>query len=88
MIRIAIAASLVTVLVIGLITGLTAITRAGGGNATEGGEDAFAHAIAAYDTGRYGDAAVIWARLAANGDRDATAALAGLYRQGLGVPRD
>lgn len=54
----------------------------------EGGDDAFARAIAAYDAGRYGAAVSIWTRLAENGDVDATAALAGLYRQGLGVPRD
>ena len=51
-------------------------------------EDAFALALAAYDAGRYGEAARIWSRLSGAGDAQATAALAGLYRQGLGVPRD
>ena len=51
-------------------------------------EDAFALALAAYDAGRYGEAARIWSRLSDAGDAQATAALAGLYRQGLGVPRD
>ncbi|MCZ6884844.1 MAG: hypothetical protein O7E53_00615 [Alphaproteobacteria bacterium] len=51
-------------------------------------EDAFALALAAYDAGRYGEAARIWSRLSDAGDAEATAALAGLYRQGLGVPRD
>lgn len=88
MIRIVIALTLVTGLVTGLATITAAPARAGGGTATEGGEAAFARAIAAYDAGRYGDAADAWARLAGNGDKDATAALAGLYRQGLGVPRD
>ena len=79
-------------LIAALVFGLTAITataaRAGGGTGAEGGEDAFARALAAYDSGRYGDAAGTWARLAENGNVDAMAALAGLYRQGLGVPRD
>lgn len=79
-------------LIAALVFGLTAITataaRAGGGTGAEGAEDAFARALAAYDSGRYGDAAGTWARLAENGNVDAMAALAGLYRQGLGVPRD
>jgi TPR repeat protein len=85
MTRIAIATVFVTVLASGLVTGLGDNTAA---PARAGGGDAFARALAAYDAGRHGDAAGTWARLAANGDRDATAALAGLYRQGLGVPRD
>ncbi len=79
-------------LIAALVFGLAAITataaRAGGGTGAEGREDAFARALAAYDSGRYGDAAGTWARLAENGNVDAMAALAGLYRQGLGVPRD
>ncbi len=79
-------------LISALVFGLTAITatpaRAGGGTGAGGGEDGFARALAAYDSGRYGDAAGTWARLAENGNVDAMAALAGLYRQGLGVPRD
>ena len=51
-------------------------------------EDAFARAIAAYDAGRYGEAAKLWSGLSGAGHRDAIAALAGLYRQGLGVARD
>ncbi len=79
-------------LIAALVFGLAAITataaRAGGGTGAGGGEDGFARALAAYDSGRYGDAAGTWARLAENGNVDAMAALAGLYRQGLGVPRD
>ena len=79
-------------LIAALVFGLAAITataaRAGGGTGAEGAEDGFARALAAYDSGRYGDAAGTWARLAENGNVDAMAALAGLYRQGLGVPRD
>ena len=79
-------------LIAALVFGLAAITatpaRAGGGTGAGGAEDGFARALAAYDSGRYGDAAGTWARLAENGNVDAMAALAGLYRQGLGVPRD
>ena len=75
-----------------LVLSLAAITatpaRAGGGAATGRGDDAFAGALAAYDAGRYHAAARAWGRLAENGNRDAAVALAGLYRQGLGVPRD
>ena len=79
---------LIAALVFGLIAITATAARAGGGTGAEGGEDAFARALAAYDSGRYGDAAGTWARLAEDGNVDAMAALAGLYRQGLGVPRD
>lgn len=48
----------------------------------------FAAGLAAYDAGRYEEAAVIWSRLAENGDPAAMVSLAGLYEAGFGVGRD
>jgi TPR repeat protein len=88
MIRIAIAAALIAaVLALGLA--LAPAQASAGGRAEDAAqEDAFARAIAAYDAGRYGEAARLWSGLSGAGHRDAIAALAGLYRQGLGVARD
>lgn len=47
-----------------------------------------ADGLAAYDGGDYATAATIWRALAEAGDADAQTALAGLYRQGLGVAAD
>ena len=44
--------------------------------------------LAAYDGGRYREAAAHWAPLAKSGHAGAQVALAGLYRQGLGVTAD
>lgn len=44
--------------------------------------------LAAYDAGDYRETFAQWRPLAASGDPEAQAALAGLYAQGLGVPRD
>lgn len=41
--------------------------------------------LAAYDGGRFAEAAAAWHRLADEGEGRAQLALAGLYRQGLGV---
>ena len=88
MIRIAIAAALIAaVLALGLALA-PAQASAGGPAEDAAQEDAFARAIAAYDAGRYGEAARLWSGLSGAGHRDAIAALAGLYRQGLGVARD
>ncbi len=96
MIRIAIAAALVAaVLALGLALAPAQASAGGPDQASAGGqaedaaqEDAFARAIAAYDAGRYFEAAKLWSGLSDSGHRDAIAALAGLYRQGLGVTRD
>jgi TPR repeat protein len=48
----------------------------------------FADGLRAYDGGDYATAYREWADLAAEGDADSQAALAGLYRSGLGVPQD
>ncbi len=45
----------------------------------------FADGLRAYDAGDYAAAYVVWSDLAAAGDADAEAAIAGLYLQGLGV---
>ena len=44
--------------------------------------------LAAYDAGNYAEARAQWHTLAASGDAEAQAALAGLHAQGLGVPWD
>lgn len=48
----------------------------------------FMKALAAYDAGRYRVAYSEWLHLAEQGDAAAQVALAGLYEEGLGVPRD
>jgi TPR repeat protein len=48
----------------------------------------FAEGLAAYDAGNYGTARAAWSTLAEAGDVRAQTALAGLYAQGAGVPRD
>ena len=48
----------------------------------------FAEGLAAYDGGDYAIALTQWRALAEAGDPVAQAALAGLYRHGLGVRRD
>lgn len=53
-----------------------------------GADAAFAEGLRAYDAGDYTDAVKRWRPLAERGDAEAEAALAGLYVQGLGVPRD
>ena len=50
--------------------------------------DTFADGLRAYDAGDYAVTARIWGALAEEGDPMAQLGLAGLYRQGLGVPRD
>ncbi len=50
--------------------------------------DAFVDGLAAYDAGDYASAAQTWTVLADSGDADAQVALAGLYRDGLGVDAD
>jgi len=52
------------------------------------GAQSFIDGLAAYDAGRYAETARIWGELAEEGDVMAQLGLAGLYRQGLGVPRD
>lgn len=49
---------------------------------------AFEDGLRAYDAGDYATAAREWRKLAAACDSQAATALAGLYRDGLGVPRD
>lgn len=49
---------------------------------------AYADGLAAYDGGRYVEAAAIWSELARAGDPVAMVSLAGLYDAGFGVPRD
>ena len=84
MTRIALAAALLAALL-----ALGPAPAIAGGPANDGTQDdAFARAIAAYDAGRYGQAVEIWTRLSGAGIDGAAAALAGLYRQGLGVARD
>jgi len=48
----------------------------------------FGEGLAAYDGGRYGEAAEIFRTLAEEGHDGAMMALAGLYADGLGVRRD
>jgi uncharacterized protein len=50
--------------------------------------DTVANGLRAYDAGDYAAAARIWGALAEDGDPMAQLGLAGLYRQGLDVPRD
>ncbi|MDH3241870.1 MAG: sel1 repeat family protein [Alphaproteobacteria bacterium] len=61
---------------------------AAGGSGEPAAERRFAEGLAAYDAGRYRAAVRHWRRLAEAGHEDAVIALAGLYRQGLGVTRD
>ena len=49
--------------------------------------EGFADGLGAYDAGDYAAAVAVWSELAATGDAEAEAALAGLYLQGLGVKR-
>ncbi len=48
----------------------------------------FVDGLRAYDGGDYATAYREWADLASAGDAESQAALAGLYRSGLGVPQD
>lgn len=48
----------------------------------------FADGLRAFDAGDYAEAVAVWTPLAAAGDNDALLALAGAYRQGLGIPAD
>jgi TPR repeat protein len=50
--------------------------------------DTVADGLRAYDAGDYAVAARIWGALAEEGNAMAQLGLAGLYRQGIGVPRD
>jgi len=58
------------------------------GTAAPAWAQSFIDGLAAYDAGRYAETARIWGELAEEGDAMAQLGLAGLYRQGLGVPRD
>ena len=73
----------------GFLLSLTALIYAGANiPAKSNTSNEFYQGLSAYNTGKFGVAAVIWSRLAEQGSAKAQSGLGTLYYTGSGVPRD
>ncbi len=74
----------------GLVIGLTALIYVGATDTCAKAKITgnFFQGLSAYNTGKFGVAAVIWSRLAEQGSAKAQSGLGTLYYTGSGVPRD